>query len=91
MSYSESFKASNKGGAIEVMKQKVDHIVAQQPIHAHDRDAIVSNSMAAINLLGDDDTKDVFVSFNGYVGSNGGEFTTVSLCCTASLTQRQPQ
>jgi hypothetical protein len=76
MSYSFNVKAANKAAAKEAMAAKFDEIVGQQPIHARDRAAALANAGTVIDLLADDDTKDITVSCNGYLSWNGsGEFT----------------
>lgn len=96
MSYSISAKAGTKELAKAAVALKFDEIVSSQPIHARDRAAILANAGAAIDLLADDDTKDIAVSCNGSVIWNGvGEWTPetaplnqVSINCTVSHSTR---
>lgn len=97
MSYSFGIKAANKAAAKEAVAAKFDEIVGQQPIHARDRAAVLANANASIDLLADDDTKDIAVSCSGYVSWNGsGDFSpetaaigTASIGCTASNANRE--
>jgi hypothetical protein len=96
MSYSFNIKAATKEAAKLAVLDKFEEITAQQPMHARDRRAVLVNAGAVIDLLADDDTKDISVSCNGYLSWNGsGEFTaetapvgTVSISCTANHATR---
>lgn len=72
MSYSFQVKAPTKDAAKEAVAAKFDEIIAQQPIHARDRAAVLANANAVIDLLADNDAKDVLVSCNGYVSWPAG-------------------
>jgi hypothetical protein len=97
MSYSFGVRASNKAAAKEAVAAKFDEMAASQPIHARDRAAALANANAVIDLLADDDTKDVAVSCNGYLSWNGtGTFTpevapiaSASVACTANHAYRE--
>jgi hypothetical protein len=98
MSYSFQIKEATKAAAKHAVTVKVFDIAATQPIHQRDRDAIEANAHAVIDLLADDDTKDVAVSCNGYLSWNGagGSFdpATAPVCnaaisCTASHAGRE--
>lgn len=85
MSYSFSIKVETKALAKQAVASELDKIVDSQPIHARDRAAALANATAVIDLLADDDTKDVSVSCNGYVSWNvNGDLTEVPLS-TASI------
>lgn len=91
MSYSYSIKAESKKAAVEAVVAKVEELVASQPIHIRDKVAILSNADAVIELLEDDETKDVVVSFNGYISVNsmlGSPTTSVAVSCSAGLVVR---
>lgn len=94
MSYSFNVKAADKAAAKEAVAAKFDEmVVAQQPIHARDRAAVLANANTVIDLLADDDTKDVSVSCNGYVSWSTGvevepQFNTASVACSASHAAR---
>jgi hypothetical protein len=68
MSYSFSVKAATKAEAKEAVAKYFDEqVIAHQPVHARDRAAVIANADAIIDLLADDETKDIHVSCNGYV------------------------
>lgn len=95
MSYSFNLKAANKEAAKLAVAAKFDEmVVAGQPVHARDREAVLANANAVIDLLADNDTKDVSVSMNGHVSwTNPGEdqqFIAASISASASHSERQP-
>lgn len=90
MSYSFSVKAATKAEAKDAVAEYFDkQVVASQPVHARDRTAVLANAGAVIDLLADDETKDIYVSCNGYVTWSytciTGEppFSGVSITCSA--------
>lgn len=68
MSYSFNVQASTKSAAKDAVAVKFDEVIATQPIHARDKTAALANANAVIDLLMDDDTREISVSVNGYVG-----------------------
>lgn len=77
MSYSFMFRAANKAAAKAHIADKVAEIVQQQSVHSADKDAILSNANAIIDLL--PDAKEGFEiagSLSGYVS---GEWDRNSL------------
>lgn len=91
MSYSFVAKAANKAAAKEEVAAMFDEIIASQAIHARDRAAALANANTVIDLLADDDSKDIAVSCNGYVSWGSGEdqpLGTVSVSCTTNHTAR---
>lgn len=90
MSYSFNVKAADKAAAKEAVAAKFDSdVIANQAVHARDRAAVLANANTVIDLLADDDTKDVSVSCSGSVswGSAAGDeplFSSVSIACNAS-------
>lgn len=97
MSYSFNAQAATKAAALAAVAAKFDETVkASQPIHERDRAAVLANAEAVINLLGDDDTKDVTVSCNGYLSWDGrGTFhqdvaplTSAAVSCAAGYVAR---
>ena len=95
MSYSFNVKAGDKNDAKAAVLAKFDEIVEQQPVHARDRKAVLANAGLVIDLLADDDTKDVSVSCSGYVSWSSGatpeeaQFTSASIGCSASHVVRE--
>lgn len=97
MSYSFNIKAENKEAAKFAVAAKFDEIVAQQPVHAKDRDAVLANANTVIELLhgnpDKDQGRDISVSVNGYVSWSSADvqdFNTVSVSSTASYVDRAP-
>lgn len=68
MSYSFTVRAPSKAAAKDAVSAKFDEVIAIQPIHARDKAAALANAGTVIDLLADDDTRDVSVSVAGYVG-----------------------
>ncbi|WP_257164708.1 hypothetical protein [Bradyrhizobium sp. SRS-191] len=98
MSYSFNVSASTKSDAKTAVAAKVDEMIVSQPIHARDKQAILANASAVIDLLSDTVPEDhyVAVSCSGYVswtdvalksdGSNAAEIPlkTASISAVAS-------
>lgn len=94
MSYSVSVRAATKAESLAAVAAKFDaDVVAHQPSHKMDRDLVLSTATAAVNLLADDETKDVQISLGGSVGWVGGEvpstLTGVNISVGAFLVTRQ--
>lgn len=92
MSYSFSVKASDKATAKVLVEMEVDKVVAQYPVHASDRGAILANANSVIDLTrAMADNEDLSVSVNGYISTNvAGEPGTISISASASVFQRMP-
>lgn len=95
MSYSFSIRAANKTAAKAAVAAKFAEIVRDQPVHARDNAAVLANAGAVIDLLADDDSKDIIVNCNGYVSWSDGagpadaKFSTVSVACAANHSLRE--
>lgn len=94
MSYSFSIRAATKAAAILAVAAAFDQANAQQPCHKLDREQALGAATSFINLLPEDDTRDVAVSMNGYVSGtfSGNELThlqAASVTVSAALVQRQ--
>lgn len=96
MSYSFSVKASTKEAVKIAAAEYFDNsVVAQQPVHARDRAAVMANIAAVVDLLGDDDTRDVNISCNGYVSWSAAvdqaeaPLTSASVSCSAGFVNRE--
>jgi hypothetical protein len=95
MSYSFNIKAETKEAAKLAVIAKFDEVVATQPVHAKDRDAVLANANTVIDLLHGnpavDQSKDISVSVNGYVSwtlADTQNLNTVSVSSTASYIDR---
>ncbi len=73
MSYSQSLKATDKSNAKTVVATFIDTVIASQPAHAIDKDAILSNANNAIDLIADDPDKDIVMSITGYLSGDWSE------------------
>lgn len=65
MSYSLGVRATTKEAVKAAVRAKFAEIVAGQQCHARDQAAALAAADAQVDLLADDDTKDVVVSMNG--------------------------
>lgn len=89
MSFSFGVVAANKPAAKDAVAAKFDEqVIAYQPMHARDRAAVLANANAVIDLLADDESKDVTVSCSGYLSWGGPAdspaISTASISCTAN-------
>lgn len=85
MSYLFNVKAASKAAAKDAVAVEFDKVVAAQPIHARDRAAMLANASTVIDLLADDDTKDVSVSCSGSVSWTGTGDAAVDPLSAASV------
>lgn len=95
MSYSFNVRAATKVEAKNNVATELAKVVANQPTHAHDQAQAQAAADAFIDLLPDDDAKDVSVSVNGSMGWSGTYptdhvFTSASVGVYAMLTTRKP-
>ena len=91
MSYSFTVKVSRKADVEQAVREEFSKVIAQQPIHEKDQEQAVAAANSMVNVLADDDTKDVRVSVNGYLSwQDHGEkrIMSASVSTTASLHDR---
>lgn len=93
MSYSFNVKAATKAEAKAAVEAEFDKVLDNQPEHARDKAAALANANAVIDLLADDETRDVGVSCNGYISwrvedNAPGPLTGVSVAAQAYHTPR---
>lgn len=69
MSYSFAIQASSKEAMKEAVRSKMDEVAKQQPIHERDCDYAVAVADTFIDQLGEDETKDLALGMNGYLGT----------------------
>lgn len=67
MSYSFDFTVATKVDAKERVAAELDEVVRVQPVHAQDRTPALVAAHAFIDLLADDETKDIRVNVHGSV------------------------
>ena len=92
MSYSFSVQSHEKQDALVQVGEKMREVVAQQPVHARDEATVCHNAAKVIDLIADDETKDIAVSCNGSLTTYSDAPATVvsaSVSCTASLVSRK--
>ena len=93
MSYSFGVTAANKAEAKARVAAEYDKIVAGQSPHAKDRDQAQAAVNAFIDILDDDETKNVSLTVSGslsghWVGNDLTSFTGASLSIYANLATR---
>lgn len=92
MSYSFVIRAANKDAAIIAVGAELEKVVKNWEQHKHDAVQALNAANAQINLLADDNSKDIQVSCNGYLSIEtvGGavKITSAGVGCTASLANR---
>ena len=65
MSYSFGVRAANKAAAKQAVREKFDQVALQQTCHERDKAQAIAAADAFIDLVVDDDSKDVVVSMSG--------------------------
>lgn len=93
MSYSFDFTVATKAEAKERVATELDEVIKVQRAHAKDRPAALATAHTFIDLLADDDTKDIRVTVHGSVswphdpndpyGENNPPFSAASVGVTA--------
>jgi hypothetical protein len=76
MSFSFNVRAATMAAALVMVDEKVDEVVANQPVHAVDADAIKATARAYADLVEEKEGHDVSINVNGYVsweGTLGGD------------------
>lgn len=85
MSYSFSLRAATKAEAKEKIAVQMATIVEQQPVHAKDVDQAKATANAFVDMLQDDESRDVMVHMNGSVGWTGDLGTESCLISSAGV------
>ncbi|MFM0432416.1 hypothetical protein PQQ75_25620 [Paraburkholderia aspalathi] len=70
MSYSFDFTVADKASAKQQVRAELDEVVRMQPAHSQDRDAALAAAHTFIDMLVDDEAKDIRVNVHGSVGWN---------------------
>lgn len=73
MSYSFSIRAATKAEAKEMVTAEMAKVLQYQPIHSTDQAQAEAAAAAFIDLMPDDDTKDLSVSVHDSVGWSGSQ------------------
>ncbi len=95
MSYSIGVRAATKSLALTALAAKFDEtVVAHQAVHEKDRSAALAAAEGMVNVLPEDESKDVSISINGYLSWSGlpadgnYNFTAASVTAQASLVDK---
>ena len=94
MSYSFNIRAATKAAAMLAVAAKMAEIVQSQPSHALDHAQAIAAAGAFVDVLPDDESKDVSVSVHGSVGWSGTfgvdhVFTSASVGVSANLVTKE--
>lgn len=95
MSYSFNVRAASKALAKEAVAVELEKVVANQPSHRVDHVQALAAASAFIDVLANDDARDVSVSVNGSVGWSGQlsdedpTFSSASVSVSAYLVARE--
>jgi hypothetical protein len=90
MSYSFNVRGTSKADVKAKVEAELDKVVTSQSVHACDRDQAEAAAAAFIDIVADDDSKDIQVSVNGSVGwdRDPTHVTAASVAVSASLIAR---
>lgn len=67
MSYSFQIRAATKAAAKLAVAAKFEEVATQQKCHERDKAQALAAADAFVDLVSDDETKDVVVTMNGYL------------------------
>lgn len=86
MSYSFNVKAPTKGVARDEIDKRFSAMLAEQPIHQKDVFAAKDAANKFIDMVAEDDSKDVSVSVAGYLlAAADGKITAASFSVNTAL------
>jgi len=91
VSYSFAARGKDKAEAKAAVAAELDKVVQAQPIHEKDRAAAQANADALVDLLPDDESRDISVSVWGSVSAVDEIVSTITAGATASLAERLPE
>ena len=94
MSYSFALRAATKAAALAAVIAKMDEVAAQQACHQRDKAQAVAAAESFLNLLPDDDARDVTVNMSGYLsgqwqGSDVVEISAANVMVAVGLAKRE--
>lgn len=95
MSYSFQIRAKTKAEAMVAVAQRLDEIATGQHCHKRDKDEALSTARLFVNLLPDNDAKEVTVTMSGslsgqWQGSDVTVISSVNVMVTAALVDPLP-
>lgn len=93
MSYSFAVRCQSKSSAKDAIIQKMDEVAATQACHERDKKQALAAAFMFIDLLPDDDTRDIQVGMSGYLtgtweGTDVVAVTGASISVNAGLLTR---
>ena len=96
MSYSISARGATKALALAALAASFDtNVLANQPVHAADKQQALAAAEGIAGILPDDDSKDVSITMNGWLSwQNVGDeserrFAGASVSVTANLVDKE--
>lgn len=95
MSYSFGVRAASKAAAKLAVREKFDQMALQQACHERDKAQALAAADAFIDLVVEDDSKDIVVSMNGslmgqWSGSDVVRIENAAVSVSAGLANREP-
>lgn len=88
MSYSFTVRGANKAEAISAVSAELDKVAVGQPVHAADKAQALAAAETFINLIADEDTRDVSVSVSGSIWQENDAIRSASVSVSASTSER---
>lgn len=85
MSYGFTVKGANKTQVKAKVVAEFDKVVANQPIHVNDRDQALAAACAFVDLLPEDNSRDISVAVNGAVGWEGSGTSAIVMSAGISI------
>jgi hypothetical protein len=88
MTYSFNIKADNKANAVDQVRARMRDLAAKQPVHNKDQLHVVATVKTFIDMLQDDDERDVQVSVNGSIFVTESGVQQIAVSISTYLVQR---
>ena len=89
MSFSFNVRGATKAEVIEKVKQNLNAVVSQQPVHAEDQAHAQAAAEAFIGMVVENETKDILVSVNGSVWSSEAGIQQVGFGVNVHLADKE--
>lgn len=78
MSFAFQVRKATKDEAKQAVAAEMQKVVDSQPIHAKDAEAVLAVANLYIDLVADDDTRDVHVAVHGSISNSTSDYSTES-------------
>lgn len=85
MSYSFSVRGATKQAILSAVAEEMAKVVASQPVHAADQQAVMANATAVVGLMADDESRDISISCNGSIWTGVGGVQKVGISASANF------